>query len=72
LDSLVLGSSNTNKAFIKSPQDRFWTTLIETISANGKFLKPAIIFKGRELQSQWFIQEFNHVADWHVICSENG
>lgn len=72
LDGLVLGSSETKKAYLKSDQGRGWTTFIEAITAAGKALKPGIIFKGKDLQAQWFLQEFQQVADWYYICSDNG
>ncbi|KAF6528300.1 hypothetical protein HZS61_008602 [Fusarium oxysporum f. sp. conglutinans] len=58
LDSLVIGSSDPRrKAFLKGPQSRTWTTFIETVTADGRLLKPGIIFKDKELQQQWFIDE---------------
>ncbi|TVY74168.1 hypothetical protein Focb16_v006128 [Fusarium oxysporum f. sp. cubense] len=39
---------------------------------DGRLLKPGIIFKGKELQKQWFIDEFNKIADWYYITSDNG
>ena len=72
LDGLVLGSSETKKSFLKSDQGRSWTTFIECVSATGNLLKPGIIFKGKDLQGQWFIEEFRNLADWYYICSENG
>ena len=72
LDSLVLGSSESNSALVKSNQGRIWTTFIECVSATGVALDPAIIFKGKSLQSQWFLEEFKKIADWSFITSENG
>ena len=72
LDGLVLGSSETRKTFLKSDQGRSWTTFIEAITAGGKSLKPGIIFKGKNLQGQWFLDEFRNIADWYYICSDNG
>ena len=69
---MVLGSRKTKTALLKSPQARNWTSFIECISATGKFLNPAIIFKGKSLQKQWFIEEFRKIADWHYIFSDNG
>ncbi|RYC79316.1 hypothetical protein BFJ63_vAg17801, partial [Fusarium oxysporum f. sp. narcissi] len=58
LDSLVIGSSDPRrKAFLKGSQSRTWTTFIEAVTADGRLLKPGIIFKGKELQQQWFIDE---------------
>ncbi|RKK08481.1 hypothetical protein BFJ65_g17143 [Fusarium oxysporum f. sp. cepae] len=33
---------------------------------------PGIIFKGKELQKQWFLEEFKQIADWYYITSPNG
>ncbi|RFN43413.1 hypothetical protein FIE12Z_12353 [Fusarium flagelliforme] len=60
------------KAFLKGSQSRTWTTFIEAVTADGRLLKPGIIFKGKELQQQWFIDEFRKIADWYYITSDNG
>ncbi|KFA78093.1 hypothetical protein S40288_10308 [Stachybotrys chartarum IBT 40288] len=73
LDSLVIGSSDPKKkAFLKGSQSRAWTSFIEAVTADGRLLKPGIIFKGKELQKQWFIEEFKKIADWYYITSEKG
>ncbi|KAG6996863.1 hypothetical protein FocnCong_v014905 [Fusarium oxysporum f. sp. conglutinans] len=73
LDSLVIGSSDPRrKAFLKGSQSRTWTTFIEAVTADGRLLKPGIIFKGKELQQQWFRDEFRKIADWYYITSDNG
>ncbi|KAJ3454573.1 hypothetical protein MRS44_013173 [Fusarium solani] len=73
LDSLVIGSSDPKRrAFLKGSQSRAWTSFIEAVTADGRLLKPGIIFKGKELQQQWFIDEFKEIADWYYITSENG
>ncbi|RKL03276.1 hypothetical protein BFJ70_g17301 [Fusarium oxysporum] len=73
LDSLVIGSSDPRrKAILKGSQSRTWTTFIEAVTADGRLLKPGIIFKGKELQQQWFIDEFRKIADWYYITSDNG
>ncbi|OBS15332.1 hypothetical protein FPOA_28513 [Fusarium poae] len=73
LDSLVIGSSDPKrKAFLKGSQSRTWTSFIEAVTATGRLLKPGIIFKGKELQQQWFIDELKEVADWYYITSDNG
>ncbi|KAG6979719.1 hypothetical protein FocnCong_v010364 [Fusarium oxysporum f. sp. conglutinans] len=58
--------------FLKCSQSRAWTSFIEAVTATGHLLKPGIIFKGKELQQQWFVDELKQVADWHYITSENG
>ncbi|KAG7000390.1 hypothetical protein FocnCong_v012543 [Fusarium oxysporum f. sp. conglutinans] len=73
LDSLVVGSADPKrKAFLKGPQTRNWTSFIEAITADGRALVPGIIFKGKELQKQWFLEEFKQIADWYYITSPNG
>ncbi|KAF6527905.1 hypothetical protein HZS61_008207 [Fusarium oxysporum f. sp. conglutinans] len=74
LDSLVVGSSDPKrKALLKGPQSRNWTSFIEAITADGRALTPGIIFKGKELQKQWFfLEEFRKIADWNYITSPNG
>ena len=42
------------------------------MTADGRVLKPGIIFKGKDLQKQWFIEEFRKFADWFYITSPNG
>ncbi|KAM6513715.1 hypothetical protein FALCPG4_18977 [Fusarium falciforme] len=73
LDGLVVGSADPKrKAFLKGPQTRNWTSFIEAITAGGRALIPGIIFKGKELQKQWFLEEFKKIADWYYITSPNG
>ncbi|RKK68685.1 hypothetical protein BFJ68_g18483, partial [Fusarium oxysporum] len=73
LDSLVVGSADPKrKAFLKGPQTRNWTSFIEAVTADGRALVPGIIFKGKKLQKQWFLEEFKQVADWYYITSPNG
>ncbi|RKK59929.1 hypothetical protein BFJ69_g17256, partial [Fusarium oxysporum] len=73
LDSLVIGSSDPKKkAILKGVQSRTWISFIEAVTATGRSLKPGIIFKGKELQKQWFLNEFELIADWHYITSPNG
>ncbi|KAM5529027.1 transposase [Fusarium oxysporum f. sp. phaseoli] len=73
LDSLVIGSSDPKKkALLKGVQSRTWTSFIEAVTATGRALKPGVIFKGKELQKQWFLNEFELIADWHYITSPNG
>jgi hypothetical protein len=73
LDSLIVGSSDPKvKALLKSSQTRTWTSFIEAVTAIGRALTPGIIFKGKELQAQWFLDEFKQSANWYFITSPNG
>jgi len=72
LDSLVVGSSDPKKkALLKGSQSRSWTSFIEAVTADGRVLKPGIIFKGKDLQKQWFIEEFRKFTDWFYITLPN-
>jgi hypothetical protein len=67
-----MGTKYTKEALVKNGGSRSWVTIIDTITAAGKYLNPGIIFKGKELQGQWFLREFKTICDWKYICSENG
>ena len=66
----VVGSSSTTRSYKKSPENREWVSIIETISAGGDRARCLVIFKGKSLQSTWF----NHdtIPDWLYTTSENG
>lgn len=70
---MVLGSSATKKVLVKSTQDRAWVTLIEACTAAGHLLHPGIIYKGKNIQGQWFEKDMKRtIPDWQVITSPNG
>jgi hypothetical protein len=69
-NSRVVASSSKKKAYIKSPEDREWVSIIETISATGIKLQCLVIFKGKHLQTTWFPAA--SVPDWLYTTSENG
>lgn len=69
----MVGSSDPKrKALLKGSQTRTWTSFIEAVTADGRVLRPAIIFKGKELQVQWFQSQMREYADWYFITSPNG
>lgn len=49
----VAGSSSIKGAKVMKSSNTDWVTVIECISATGRRLTPAIIFKGCNLQSHW-------------------
>jgi hypothetical protein len=69
-NTLVLASSEKSHTYVKSPQNREWVSIIETISATGQKLRCLVIFKGQSLQTTWFL--VNEVPDWLYTTSENG
>lgn len=46
-NGLVLGSSRKNWAAQIQSGNRYWTSIIECISATGRHLKPLVIYKGK-------------------------
>ena len=73
LDSLVVSSLDPKtKALLKGLQSQSQTLFIEAVTTTRRALKPGIIFKGKNLQQQWFLQEFQKIADWFFITSPNG
>ncbi len=70
-NGLVLGHSAKKIAIRKQLGSRFWTTIIECISATGKALPPLVIFKGDSVQAQWFEDE-EELTDWRFTTSQNG
>jgi hypothetical protein len=53
-NSQVLASSSKRKAYVKSPENREWVSIVEVVSASGQKLHPLVIFKGETLQTTWF------------------
>ena len=66
----VLARASKKKADVKSPENREWVLIIECVSAAGKKLRPAIIFKGQGLQTTWSPSKM--IPDWLYTTSENG
>ena len=66
----VLARASKKKADVKSPENREWVSIIECVSATGRKLRPATIFKGKSLQSTWFPSK--SIPNWLYTTSENG
>ncbi|KAE9568022.1 hypothetical protein CGMCC3_g15870 [Colletotrichum fructicola] len=65
-NGLVLGSSETRSIRKKQPGSRAWTSLIECISATGKALPPLVIYKGKNVQQQWFPLDLTPYESWKL------
>jgi hypothetical protein len=65
----VIGKASTSTTYIKSPESREWVSILETISAAGTKLRPVVIFKGKSLQTSWFLAD--DCPDWLYANSEN-
>ena len=51
----VLASSSKKRAYVKSPETREWVSVIECDSVAGRKLRCVAIFKGKSLQTTWFL-----------------
>ena len=56
-NGLVVGIAEMRTALKKDDGRRNWTTIIECISATGWYLPPLVIWKGINVQQQWFPTE---------------
>lgn len=75
LNGLCVGKAETKVALAKHPESRIWTTILECVSATGRLFDPLIIFKGKEVQQQWFPDDNEFLASldgWRFTTSENG
>jgi hypothetical protein len=75
INGLCVGSAETKTAIKKHPESRVWTTIIECISADNRVIKPLVIFKGADVQQQWFPDNnkiLDLLRDWKFTTSENG
>ena len=72
INGLVVGSSEKSVAYVRSPQTRTWTSIIECISATGKILQPAIIFRGKGLDQSIFPSDRPELRSWHFATSKRG
>ncbi len=71
-NGLVVGSSQTRTIQQKVPGSRAWTSFLECISATGIVIPPAVIFRGKSLQQQWFLVEKDGLKDWWFTATEKG
>jgi hypothetical protein len=72
MNGLFLGHKDKKSVLIRQPGSRSWITILECISATGKVLRPAVIFKGKTVQQQHFPEDLDFLDGWEFSCSENG
>ena len=68
-DGTVLGPATKTVIIIKQARNKEWITVLECISARGRYIKPTVIFKGKALQHQWFEES---TPDWVYTTSNKG
>ena len=69
VNGLVIGALEKRRIYVKESGDREWVTILHAISAEGRFTKPAVIFKGLTLQAQWFPDD---IPEFEFSTSQNG
>ena len=71
---MVIGPAAVRKIVTMDPGNREWVTIIECISAAGRVLPPLVIFKGADVQQQWFQQQIDQedFFDWLFTASPKG
>ena len=53
---VLLGASGKRQIYIQSPENREWVSVLESISASGKHIRPLVIFKGNDILTSWFTE----------------
>jgi len=72
LNEYVVGSAETRTVQGKQPGSRGWTTILKCISAIGALTDPAVVYKGKSVQQQWFPSQLDLFDNWHFTATENG
>jgi hypothetical protein len=57
---------------MKVPGSRAWTSFLECISATGVALPPAVTFKGKSIQQQWFPADKAELKQWKFTATDKG
>lgn len=72
INGLVVGQSELRSTIKAHPSNRHWSTVIEAISATGKCLNPLVVFKGKNVQQQWFPEDMDYLTNWNFTASDKG
>ena len=70
INLIAIGDASKKNTFVQSPNNREWVSIVESVSALGRSIRPLIIFKGKHPQSTWFHQ--GEVPNWIYTTSKNG
>ncbi|KAG6989282.1 hypothetical protein FocnCong_v021175 [Fusarium oxysporum f. sp. conglutinans] len=66
---IVAGTAMTSSSERIKSDNTTWSSIIESVSADGRRLTPCVVFTGENLQGQWFPAVF---PDWKYTCSPTG
>ncbi|RPA90490.1 DDE-domain-containing protein [Choiromyces venosus 120613-1] len=70
VNTCVIGKVGKKRTYIQSPETCEWVSIIETISATSKYIRPIVIFKGQNVQTSWF--EEDNLPNWLIAMSGKG
>jgi 4-hydroxybenzoate polyprenyltransferase len=65
----VAGTVMTSSSERMKSDNSTWSSILESISADGRLLTPTVVFTGENLQGQWFPSVF---PDWKYTTSPSG
>jgi 4-hydroxybenzoate polyprenyltransferase len=65
----VVGTALTKVGPRQHSETTNWVSILETITADGRALTPAVIFQGEHLQGQWFEE---HFPNWKYATTSTG
>ncbi|KAK8073370.1 transposase [Apiospora phragmitis] len=72
-DHWVISEATSHIALKKDVEKGEWITALECVSCDGVALPPLVIFKGVDVQSQWFPDQNRHLwDDWRFKASARG
>ncbi|KAK8095253.1 transposase [Apiospora kogelbergensis] len=72
-DHWVISEATSHMALKKDVEKGEWITALECVSCDGVALPPLVIFKGADVQSQWFPNQNRHLwDDWRFKVSARG
>lgn len=72
---LVIGPSKLKEVLILDPLNRDWVTIVECVSGDGRALHPLVIFGGKNVQQQWFLEDMldnDDLKSWKFAASVSG
>jgi len=72
-DHWVVAEATSHLALKKDVEKGEWITALECVGCDGVALPPLVIFKGADVQSQWFSVQDGHLwDDWRFRASPRG
>jgi hypothetical protein len=72
-NGIVIRNAYRKFLVAKDGGNREWVSIIECISKTGAFLPPLVIFAGKYVQQQWFLDDNEtRFSNWYFETSSKG